>query len=197
MGRKSNRAKGVKNKRGERKQRPSPAAANAPLFDAMRILEEGNTLLGGHNPKKALECKLRRDQLEEAMKTADPEKYDDVIKDKLGEDGLAKIPALSQMLMASMTLAMAKCGVVEDNKHSSISYAEEHADELFEDGEDIVYYDDMIDCINKMNEYSSNEKERNRIAQNGYRKVLDNHTQTQRVDFIIEKFNEWKDSQSA
>ena len=70
-------------------------------------------------------------------------------------------------------------------------------DELFEDGEDIVYYDDMIDCINKMNEDSSNEKERNRIAQNGYRKVLDNHTQTQRVDFIIEKFNEWKDSQSA
>ena len=70
-------------------------------------------------------------------------------------------------------------------------------DELFEDGEDIVYYDDMIDCINKMNEYSSNEKERNRIAQNGYRKVLDNHTQTQRVDFIIEKYNEWKDSQSV
>ena len=55
----------------------------------------------------------------------------------------------------------------------------------------------MIDCINKMNEYSSNDKERNKIAENGYRKVLDNHTQIQRVDFIIDKFNEWKDSQSA
>ena len=70
-------------------------------------------------------------------------------------------------------------------------------DELFVDGEDIVYYDDMVDCINKMNEYSANDKERERIAENGYRKVLENHTQIQRVDFIIEKFNEWKDSQSA
>ena len=26
-------------------------------------------------------------------------------------------------------------------------------DELFEDGEDIVYYNDMVDCINKMNKY--------------------------------------------
>ena len=67
--------------------------------------------------------------------------------------------------------------------------------ELFEDGEDIIYYDDMVDCINKINEFSDNEKERNRISQNGYQKVLDNHTQIQRVDFIIEKFNKWKDSQ--
>ena len=65
-------------------------------------------------------------------------------------------------------------------------------DELFVDGEDIVYYDDMVDCINKMNEYSTDDKERERIAQNGYRKVLENHTQKQRVDFIIEKYNEWK-----
>jgi len=65
-------------------------------------------------------------------------------------------------------------------------------DELFVDGEDIVYYDDMVDCINKMNEYSSDDKERERIAKNGYQKVLKNHTQVQRVDFIIEKYNEWK-----
>jgi len=68
-------------------------------------------------------------------------------------------------------------------------------DELFQDGEDIVYYDDMVDCINKINEFSDNEKERNRISQNGYKKVLENHTQKQRVDFIVEKFNKWKDSQ--
>ena len=68
-------------------------------------------------------------------------------------------------------------------------------EDLFEDGEDIVYYDDMIDCINKMNKYSQNNKERERIAKNGYRKVLENHTQKQRVDFIIEKYNEWKNSQ--
>ena len=48
-----------------------------------------------------------------------------------------------------------------------------------------------------MNEYSNNEKERSRIAQNGYDKVIENHTQVQRVDFIIEKFSEWNESQSA
>ncbi len=51
----------------------------------------------------------------------------------------------------------------------------------------------MVDCINKMNKYSQNNKERKRIAENGYRKVLDNHTQKQRVDFIIEKYNEWRE----
>lgn len=65
-------------------------------------------------------------------------------------------------------------------------------DELFEDGEDIVYYDDMIDCINKMNKYSEDDVERNRIAQNGYKKVLENHTQKQRVKFIIDKYMKWK-----
>ena len=65
-------------------------------------------------------------------------------------------------------------------------------DELFVDGEDIVYYDDMADCINKMNKYSEDEAERNRIAQNGYKKVLENHTQKQRVKFIIDKYTKWK-----
>lgn len=65
-------------------------------------------------------------------------------------------------------------------------------DELFVDGEDIVYYDDMVDCINKMNKYSEDEAERNRIAQNGYKKVLENHTQKQRVKFIIDKYVKWK-----
>jgi hypothetical protein len=68
-------------------------------------------------------------------------------------------------------------------------------DELFEDGEDIVYYNDMIDCIEKMNKYSEDSVERERIAKNGYDKVLKNHTQKQRVDFIIEKYKEWKNSQ--
>ena len=54
---------------------------------------------------------------------------------------------------------------------------------------------DMIDCITKMNKYSEDDTERNRIAKNGYDKVLENHTQKQRVEFIIEKYNEWKNSQ--
>lgn len=68
-------------------------------------------------------------------------------------------------------------------------------DKLFVDGEDIVYYNDMIDCIEKMNKYAEDNIERDRIAKNGYDKVLENHTQKQRVEFIIEKYNEWKNSQ--
>ena len=68
-------------------------------------------------------------------------------------------------------------------------------EELFTDGEDIVYYDDIVDCINKINYYNENDEERERIFNNGFKKVLDNHTQKQRVEFIIEKYNEWKNSQ--
>ena len=65
-------------------------------------------------------------------------------------------------------------------------------DELFVDGEDIVYYDDIFDCVEKMNYYRENEEERERIANNGFKKVLENHTQKQRVEFIIKKYKEWK-----
>lgn len=65
-------------------------------------------------------------------------------------------------------------------------------DELFEDGKDIVYYDDIIDCIYKMNHYSGNDVEREKIAVNGYNKVIENHTQKQRVEFIINKYKKWK-----
>jgi glycosyltransferase involved in cell wall biosynthesis len=61
-------------------------------------------------------------------------------------------------------------------------------EELFVDGEDIVLYNDMFDCIEKMNYYNENEEERERIAHNGMMKVLHNHTQIQRVDKLIEKY---------
>ena len=67
--------------------------------------------------------------------------------------------------------------------------------ELFVDGQDIVYYDDIFDCVEKMNYYRENEEERERIANNGFKKVLENHTQKQRVDFLIQKFEEWKSYQ--
>lgn len=68
--------------------------------------------------------------------------------------------------------------------------------ELFQEGEEIIFYDDMVDCINKMNYYTENSEERERIAKNGYDVVLENHTEKQRVDFIIKKWKEWKNSQS-
>ena len=69
--------------------------------------------------------------------------------------------------------------------------------EMFIDGEDIVYYDEMFDCIEKINYYNENEEERERIAYNGMAKVIANHTQIQRVDKLIEKFELWKNYQSV
>jgi len=66
--------------------------------------------------------------------------------------------------------------------------------DMFIDGVDIVYYDDMFDCIEKMNFYNENEEERERIAHNGMMKVLHNYTQIQVVDKLI---NEWKNYQSV
>ena len=64
--------------------------------------------------------------------------------------------------------------------------------ELFIDGQDIIYYDDMIDCINKINHYVEHTNERETIAQSGMKKLLENYTQTQVVNKLIEK---WKNYQ--
>jgi hypothetical protein len=66
--------------------------------------------------------------------------------------------------------------------------------ELFTEGEEIILYNDMFDCIEKINYYNENEQERERIAFNGMQKVLKNYTQIQVVDKLIE---EWKNYQSA
>jgi glycosyltransferase involved in cell wall biosynthesis len=64
--------------------------------------------------------------------------------------------------------------------------------ELFVEGEEIVLYNDMFDCIEKINYYNENEQERERIAFNGMQKVLKNYTQIQIVDKLIEEFNKLK-----
>jgi glycosyltransferase involved in cell wall biosynthesis len=64
--------------------------------------------------------------------------------------------------------------------------------EMFIDGEDIIYYDEMFDCIEKMNYYNENEEERERIAYNGMIKVLHNYTQIQLVDKLINNYNKFK-----
>ena len=57
--------------------------------------------------------------------------------------------------------------------------------ELFIDGQDIIYYDDMIDCINKISYYAEHTEEREIIAQSGMKKVLENYTQVQVVNKLI------------
>lgn len=65
--------------------------------------------------------------------------------------------------------------------------------EIFIDNQDIIYYDNITDCINKINYYSENIKEREIIAKNGYNKVLNNYTQTQVVNKLIKQ---WRNYQS-
>lgn len=59
---------------------------------------------------------------------------------------------------------------------------------LFTDKQDIVYYNNLDDAIEKINFYSKNEKERLRIANNGYKKVLNNHTSVQRLDSVLKEY---------
>lgn len=58
-------------------------------------------------------------------------------------------------------------------------------DEVFVEGEEIILYNDMFDCIEKINYYAENEEERERIAHNGMMKVLHSYTQIQVVDKLI------------
>jgi len=68
--------------------------------------------------------------------------------------------------------------------------------QLFTENEDIVYYDDITNCIEKIRYYLSEggRAERNRIAENGYNKVHAFHTQKKRVEEILEKFDAWKET---
>jgi spore maturation protein CgeB len=60
---------------------------------------------------------------------------------------------------------------------------------LFKENEDIVYFDSLDECVSKINYYSSNDEERIRIANNGYKKVIANHTTTQRVNKLLSILN--------
>jgi spore maturation protein CgeB len=67
-------------------------------------------------------------------------------------------------------------------------------DTIFEDGKDLVYYNSLEDCIDKIIYYANNNSERQKIAESGYNKVLNNHTQVHRVDFIIEQWKNFKNT---
>ena len=64
--------------------------------------------------------------------------------------------------------------------------------EVFVEGEEIVLYNDMMDCIEKINYYVENEEERERIAHNGMMKVLHNYTQIQIVDKLIKVYETYR-----
>lgn len=57
-----------------------------------------------------------------------------------------------------------------------------HIGDIFTEGEDIVYYDNPEDAIDKIRYYASHDAEREAIAMNGLAKVLEDHTTSARVD---------------
>ena len=50
----------------------------------------------------------------------------------------------------------------------------------------------MFDCIEKINYYTENEEERERIAHNGMKKVLENYTKIQIVDKLIKAYETYR-----
>jgi len=60
-----------------------------------------------------------------------------------------------------------------------------HLEDLFTHEQEIVYYEGIVDCLNKINFYNKNKDLREQIAKQGQEKVLNNHTQQHRVDKIL------------
>lgn len=67
---------------------------------------------------------------------------------------------------------------------------ESRIDDIFTEGEDIVYYDSIPQAISLINYYLSPEgaEERQRIAEEGMCLVHTYHTQKQRVDDILTEY---------
>ena len=61
-----------------------------------------------------------------------------------------------------------------------------HIVDLFVYGEYVVFYDDAKDAIDKINYYTNHPDEREAIAANGLRKVMEGHTVSHRVDQLEE-----------
>ncbi len=75
--------------------------------------------------------------------------------------------------------------------------AQTHIDDLFTEGEDIVYYDNADDAIEKIRHYASNDAERERIARNGFEKVLAEHSVARRIDVFEEEVERCRSLKSA
>lgn len=57
--------------------------------------------------------------------------------------------------------------------------------DFFVPGEDFVYYDSKRDLLDKIAYYLANEQERKEIAENGFRKMEQNHTYKHRVEEML------------
>ncbi|WMJ90224.1 CgeB family protein [Anaerocolumna sp. MB42-C2] len=64
------------------------------------------------------------------------------------------------------------------------NYQEEILD-YFEDGKDLIIYENIADLKNKIGYYLAHEEERKQIAQKGYKKIKEYHTYQTRLDYIM------------
>lgn len=62
---------------------------------------------------------------------------------------------------------------------------ETEIDRLFEENKDIVYFDNAKDAIDKIKYYANDYNTSAKIAESGYRKVIENHTQIHRTDALL------------
>ena len=58
----------------------------------------------------------------------------------------------------------------------------------FVPGEDFIYYEDISDLLDKANYYLTHTEERIKIAENGYKKICNDHTFDHRVQYILSYF---------
>mmetsp|Transcript_7961 Transcript_7961/g.17959 ORF Transcript_7961/g.17959 Transcript_7961/m.17959 type:complete len:445 (-) Transcript_7961:198-1532(-) len=101
--------------------------------------DDRNTPKGEGLSSKGLSVKAKLDELAAMM--ANEEHTKDLTKEELG---------LSHLLMAYHHKGLAEHGIVEDEKHSSLVWCEEHADDLFEDGGEIFFQQEMKDATDKV-----------------------------------------------
>lgn len=69
-----------------------------------------------------------------------------------------------------------------------------HIGDLFIEDEEIVYYTNVSECISKINYYLSPEglEKATTIATRGFEKVMQHHTQVQRVEILLKNYFEWR-----
>jgi len=58
--------------------------------------------------------------------------------------------------------------------------------DLFKEDEDICYYSNETECISKINKLLHDEEYRNKLANNLYKKVTENHLVKNRIDLFLE-----------
>lgn len=58
-------------------------------------------------------------------------------------------------------------------------------DEIFKEDEEIVFYSTKEEALEKIQFYLNNDRERNRIAENGYKKVVDCFTTKNIVEYVL------------